>query len=427
MRAHGRRNPGLDVADQLSSDLASLKIDRSAAQARQRAGGNRSRVVVVVAFVFGLGVLGYVFAAPALKASVFKTEVALTEISLQSPAQASVELTSSGYVVPQLVTRVGAKLPGRVASVHVRQGDPVKAGALLVELEGADRQAALQEARMRAAAAVARVATARANWVETRNQALRQRQLAKQGVAPAATAEDLEARAAALSEAVGAAEAEVKAAQAQVESERVSLQYLQLVAPIAGKVVNKPPEVGELMGMEIRGVSESVIELADFSTLMVETDIPESRMQLAKLGAPCEIALDAFPGTRFRGEAVEIKPRVDRAKATVGVKVRFVDANDGVLPDMSARVSFLSRALDASALAAKPRRVVPAAALAERGGSKVVFVLEGERARMRPVRLGEPLRAGFELLEGPEPGTRVISNPPPELGDGQGVKQKDRG
>lgn len=416
------------MSDQLSSDLASLKIDRGAGRRAHTAGGSGLVRALLIAAVVAAGlVAAYVAAAPYLEARVFKTEVVVTEIALHSPAQASIELTSTGYVVPQLVTRVGAKLAARVAKMHVKRGARVNAGDLLVELEGADREAALYEARMRTAAATARVATARANWFETRQQAHRQRQLAQQGVAPSANAEDLEARTAALQEAVNAAEAEVKASQAQVDSERVTLQYLKLYAPINGTVVNKPPEVGELMGLEMRGASESVIELADFSSLMVETDIPEGRMQLARIGSPCEIVLDAFPGARFRGEAVELNPRVDRAKATVGVKVRFVDPSEGVLPDMSARVSFLNRPLDAAALAAKPKRVVPSSAVAERAGAKVVFVLEGDRVRMRPVQLGETVGGGFELLAGPDAGTRVIANPPATLGDGQGVKEKVKG
>src|SRR5678815_2941491 len=154
-----------------------------------------------------------------------KTEVSFTEVSVHSPSQASVELTSSGYVEPQLITRVAPKIPGRVAAVAVREGDRVTKGTLLLELEHADREAGIEAARMRAMAAHARVATATANLAETRLQAKRQRALAEQGVAPAATAEDLEARAASLQEAVRAAEAEVKASEAEVGALRVDLQY----------------------------------------------------------------------------------------------------------------------------------------------------------------------------------------------------------
>lgn len=411
------------MSDQLSSDLASLKIDRSAPP---RSRGVPPALIWVVA-LGAAAYAAYAFGLPYVKARVLKPEVRFTEVAVYSPAQAAVELTSSGYVQPQLVSRVAPKVPGRVARVHVREGDVVKAGALLLELEHADREAAIQAARMRAAAAEARVHTARANLAETEQQAKRQRALAERGVAPAAGAEDLEARAASLKQAARAAEVEVKAAEAEVAALKVDLQYMRVVAPIDGTVISKPPEVGELVGVgaDIGGASDKVLELADFSTLMAEIDIPEGRLHMVKVGTPCEISLDAFPGRRYRGEAVEISPRVSRAKATVGVKVKFIDPADGVLPDMSARVSFLNAPLDAEAMKAEAKTVVPASAVTERGGAKVVFVVEDETARMRAVQLGDKMGDAFVLLSGPGPGSRLVAEPPETLADGQKVREKN--
>jgi RND family efflux transporter MFP subunit len=411
------------LPDQLSSDLAALKIDRGSAP---RTGGGALRAVFWIALLGAIGYAGYAVSVPYLEARFFKVEVAVTEVALHSPAQAAIELTSSGYVQPQVISRVGAKIPGRVARVHVREGQSVKAGDLLLELERADREAGIQSARMRAAAAQARVATASATLAETRLQATRQRKLAETGVAPAANAEDLEARVLSLVQAQRASEAEVKAAEAEVAALKVDLQYMRIEAPIDGTVINEPPEAGELLGTDltVAGGSSKVIELADFRTLMVETDVPEGRLHMAKVGSPCEITLDAFPGKRFRGEAVEVSPRVSRAKATVEVKVKFVDDAAGVLPDMAARVSFLSAPLDAAKLAEKARPVVPESALAERAGGKVVFVVEGDRVRMRPVVLGEKLAGGYELRDGPAPGTKLVSGPPQTLADGQRIKEK---
>jgi hypothetical protein len=67
---------------------------------------------------------------------------------------------------------------------------------------------------------------------------------------------------------------------------------------------------------------------------------------------------------------------------------------------------------------------VPANAVTERQGAKVVFSLEDQTVRMRNVSLGPPVGAGFELLEGPPAGTRVIREPPANLADGQVVKEK---
>jgi RND family efflux transporter MFP subunit len=418
------QHPAVRVSDQLSSDLASLSIDRSS----RSSGGAAKRVVLWLAVLGALGYGIYAYAIPQFQAQVMKTEVSITELSTYSPIQASVELTSSGYVEPQRVSRVGAKVPGRVSALHVRQGQTVKKGDVLLELEQADRQAGIQSAKMRAAAAEARVATARANVAETRVQAERERALVKSGVAPAARAEDLEARVASLTQAVRAAEAEVKASNAEVAALKVDLGYMQVYAPMDGTVINKPPEIGEVVGSDLGTVAsdsdQAVIELADFNTLMVETDIPESRLHMVTLGSPCDIALDAFPSRRYRGEAVEINPKVDRAKATVGVKVKFVDPPEGVLPDMSARVSFLSKAIDDAQMKEKPKTIVPASALVDRGGTKVLFVLEDGVVRMRNVTVGAELGGGFEVVDGPSSGTRVVANPPPALVDGQRVKEK---
>jgi len=95
------------------------------------------------------------------------------------------------------------------------------------------------------------------------------------------------------------------------------------------------------------------------------------------------------------------------------------------LPDMAARVSFLNQALDPQAMKEPPKIVVPSSALAERAGGKVVFVVEEDAVRMVPVKLGPSFGRGFELVEGPRPGTRLVASPPDTLADGQRIKEKE--
>src|SRR6187455_2650850 len=123
--------------DKLTSELASLKIDRSA-PARS---GRGLRILVILAAVGALGWFGYERGLAMLRENIMKTEVQFTEVSSVSPAQAQIELTSTGYVVPQIISKVGAKISGRVSAVHVTEGQVVEKDALLVELDGADRQA----------------------------------------------------------------------------------------------------------------------------------------------------------------------------------------------------------------------------------------------------------------------------------------------
>ena len=116
--------------------------------------------------------------------------------------------------------------------------------------------------------------------------------------------------------------------------------------------------------------------------------------------------------------------KVDRAKATVMVKVKFIDGMDDVLPDMSARTSFLSQPLTEVAARQAPKNIVPASSVVERNGQKYVFVVDDDAVRLAPVRIGAPFGSGFELVDGPRPGTRIVADPPDRLADGQRVKEK---
>lgn len=411
------------MSDNLSTDLAALRIDRT-----RRPRGAGGPLKNVVGALIALGVLGaaYVFGKPYLEAKLFKTEVSVTEITLVSPAQASVELTATGYIVAQSVSKVSAKVPGKVQSVHVKQSDVVKAGTVLFEIDPMDQMATIASARSQAAAARARAVAVQASVTELEHQVARAKKLAAEGVGTQSAADDLEARIVALREQVNASKAEAQASGALVNALGVNLKSFTVVAPISGTVVNRPPELGEFVGPQPSGVAVDMggVEIADFSTLMVETDVPEPRLSLVKVGGPTEIVLDAYPGRRYRGKVHEITPKVDRAKATVLVKVSFVDEKTGVLPDMSARVSFLSSELDAAAAKVPPKTIVPSEAIVDAGGGKLVYVVEDGKVRSTPVTLGPAFGSGFEVARGPTPGTRVVKSPPADLADGQAIKER---
>jgi RND family efflux transporter MFP subunit len=413
------------VGDALSSDLASLRIDRGPRPAGSARGGSdpdrrgRRGVVVGVVAVAALAA-GGVLAWPVLRASIYQTEVSVTEILLLSPAQASITFASTGYVVPQTISKVGAKVQGRIARMAVKEGDTVAAGDVLFELDGADLRSVIRTGESRVAVARARAQTARANLAEVRQQVRREKSLSDQGLAPLATLADLEARAASLEEAVHAADAETAAAQAEVEVARVNLADLTVTAPIPGTVITKPPEAGELVGPHTGGA----VELADFRSLVVETDVAETRLRLVKPGAPCEIVLDAYPDQRYRGRSAEIGKKINRAKATATVKVRFVDPVEVALPDMSARVSFLTEELSPEAMKEPAKVVIPGAAVADRDGRKVTFVVADGKAVLTPIAIGGKVGDGFVLVQGPAPGTRVVSHAPATMNDGSPVKER---
>jgi HlyD family secretion protein len=406
------------TGDRLTSDLAALKIDRDEPPRR---GVLRPFLLLALAaaVVLGVWLVGY----PYLNARIFKTPVDVTEVALVSPAQGSIELTSTGYVVPLVQAKVAAKAIGRIAELKVKEGDVIKRGDVIAQLDDVTSRSNVAAARTRIATARARAQASRAQLAETQQQVAREKVLVERGVTPKAIVEDLVAHQRSLAENVRAADAEVRAAQAEVEILQANLADLVVTAPIDGTIVEKLADVGELVGPQ----AMNVVAMVDFSSLIVEIDVPEGKLSLVKVGSPCEIVLDAFPGRRYRGAAHEIGKRVDRAKATVKVKVRFVDPPEGALPDMSARVSFLSKELDAAAMKEPARLVVPESALLETaGGGKAVYVVTTEgRLALTDVQVGEKLGSGFVLTRGPTAGTKVVANPNPELRDGQNIKERN--
>src|SRR5580700_905997 len=146
--------------DRLTSDLASLRIDRNGPPPSSWSPWRTLRWVATLAAVGAMGFIGWRVGAPALEARFFQTEVTLTEIAVVSPAQAQVQLTSTGYVVPQVGADIASKVLGRVTRVHIKEGDKVKAGQVLIDLDPSDQRSLVASAQARVAGSRARVATA---------------------------------------------------------------------------------------------------------------------------------------------------------------------------------------------------------------------------------------------------------------------------
>jgi HlyD family secretion protein len=403
------------VTDQLSSDLASLRIDR----AEKRGGGGRRLVLVAIAIAAVGGVAWVEY--PRVLAQVYKTEVSLTEVTMLSPVQSSVQVTATGYIVPQVTSKVGPHDTGRIARVFVKEGDSVKAGQMLAELETRDQRSAVAAAQSKVAVAQAKVETAKATLAETNVKIARETPIVEHGAESKSVLDDLVAQQASLAQQVKAAQAEVTSAEADRSTLGVNLTQRTIVAPIDGVVVSKPAMPGYIA---TPADTNPIVELVDFKSLLAEVDVPEGRMSLIKIGGPVELVLDAYPDHHYRGEVVEFGKRIDRSKATIIVKVKFTDDMDGVLPEMSVRASFLNAPISDDALKAPPKKVVAADAVVDRGGRKVVMVVDDGVVHATAVTVGASIGSSVELLDGPPSGAHVVSTPPAEMVDGSKVKEK---
>lgn len=415
----------------MASDAPStglLKIQRGAASAPQRRRRWRWGLLTVVAVAIGGAVL---------KPKV--PEVQTVSVAQTTPSVQYQQLTASGFVVAQRRAAVASKATGRLVELNVREGSRVQAGQLLARLDASDVQATLQvaqaaigQAQALAAQGQALVRQAQVELGNAEAEFERTRQLREQGfVSPqaldAAQRRLDAARASVASAQAGAAQsqASITQARAQLGVQQVNQGYTEIRAPFDGVVLAKNANVGDLITpfSNAAGSQGAVLTLADLSTLEVEADVSEGSLAKVTQGMPVEITLDALPGQRFRGQVASIVPTVDRAKATVMTKVKFETLSDRILPEMSAKVLFLSqRPTDAEQ---QPVLAVPAKALVD--GTVWKLVTEGDRTRVQAVAV----KAGRKLAEAvevtPAAGAQLASGDrlvaaPQGLKDGQAVK-----
>jgi len=348
--------------------------------------------------------------------------VEMATVSQAYPSQAFTLLNASGYVVAQRKAALAAKATGRLDWLGVEEGSRVKNGDVIARLEGRDADSALRQAEAALATAKSQSEQAEVEYVDAGRNLARMKELLAEGVVSKADYDTAEARRDRARAALAAARAEVRRAESAVTGAGVALDYTLIRAPFEGVVLTKNADVGDIVTPlgAAANAKASVVTIADLSSLRVEADVSESNLEKVKPGQPCEILLDALPGSRFRGVVHTIVPTADRSKATVMVKVSFVERDPRVLPEMSAKVAFLERAVQAGEQAAKT--VVPPAAIVTRSGASHVYLIKGDRVAETRVTLGGKVGEMQEVTSGVKAGERVALKPLEKLKDGSRVK-----
>jgi len=410
------------MSEKTSPDLSALRIRRDAPAESGPAKRRRFPSWIWVAVVLVAAAAG-AFLFTRRNAS-FAVETAT--VSRVTPGSAASVLTATGYVVAQRKADVASKGTGRLEVLNVEEGDHVEAGEVIGRLEAEDVGASLQAARAAVVQAQAELERARAAAKEAQLAYGRARDLLADTLVAQSAFDEAEARHHSAQAGVDAAEAAVSSARANVAYAEVQVENTFIRAPFDGTVLTKNADVGEVVAPFASSASSrgAVVTLADMSSLEVEADVSESNIRQIEPGQPCLVTLDALPAEPYRAHVKKIVPTADRSKATVLTKIAFDRLDERVLPEMSARVTFLPSGSDSVAIDTRTVLAVPASAVIERDGRSVVYVARQGRASEKTIETGRRLGGVLEVVSGLDEGQIVILDPPPRLREGSRVQPK---
>jgi RND family efflux transporter MFP subunit len=337
--------------------------------------------------------------------------VQATPVVTTYPSQQHALLNATGYVVAQRKAAIASKATGRLEWLGVAEGTVVKSGEVIARLDNRDVLAQAQGAQANVTAARAALEQARAEEWEAGTALKRNQELLAKGFVSQAAVDTAKMRADRTVAGVANAKAAIAAAEAAARNAQVAVDFTLIRAPFDGVILSKSANVGDMV-TPFSSAADSkgaVVTMADMSTLEVEADVSEASLSRIKVGQPCEITLDALPDTRFRGRVSRIVPTVDRAKATVMTKVRFDAIDPRILPEMSAKVSFLAQ--EVTEEQQKPLLAVNADALANRNGKTVLWAIRAGKAVDVPVipgiRIGDLVAITGEIKSG----EKVVAKP----------------
>jgi macrolide-specific efflux system membrane fusion protein len=349
--------------------------------------------------------------------------VTVVESTLAVRADLESTVTATGSLQPRRYVDVGAQVSGQILRLPVQAGDIVEKGQLLVEIDPSVQRATVDAGRASLAGLRAQLAEQRAQHRLAVQQHARQRQMAIDG---ATRDEDVQAAEATLASAAARIEnldAQIAQTQATLKADEVRLGYTRIYAPMAGTVVSIEAREGQTLNATYQ--TPSVLRIADLSTMTVWSEVSEADVRRVKAGMPVYFTtlggdlrrwqstvrqrLPAPPTAAVKPSGSEGVAQASAAASKVVVYTALFDIDnaDGVLmPQMTAQVSFVEASVKAAV-------VVPAAALAQSANSDR-FTLRVQRAdggiEKREVRVGVRNRVSAQVIEGVQPGERVVTS-----------------
>ena len=399
--------------------LNQLKIDRAPEPDRE-AGVGRWIVIGLIVAALIAAVAWWLMRPDGIAVQVARVESA----GGASGAPAST-LDASGYVVARRMATVSSEITGKVIEVLIEEGQRVAAGQIVGRLDDTNIRASFDQAQAQLALARASEQQVRVQLDNAQRDYERRQQLLARNFVSQADVDNARTTLDNLKAQLVTAQRNSEVASRTVNVSQKNLDDTVVRAPFAGVITVKAAQTGEIISPLSAGggfTRTGIGTIVDMESLEVEVDVNESFINRVSPAQPALIKLNAYPDWEIPAEVIAIIPTADRAKATVKVRVGFKQKGDPrVLPDMGARVAFLSAAPSAGAVAAPAGVRVPARAVQVSGDTGVAWVVRDDKLERRAVKLGPSQGETLTVLAGLSAGERVAIGDSSTFADGQTV------
>jgi len=342
-------------------------------------------------------------------------------------------LDASGYIVARRRATVSSKVTGKVIKVMLEEGQRVEAGQVIALLDDANWRATLAQSKAQLDQAEANVASTQTAFDDAKPIFERAEKQKAAAVISAQSFDESRAQFDVAHHNLLIAQRGLAAARAGVEVAQHNLEDTVIRAPFAGIVTEKTAQPGEMVSPISAGggfTRTGIGTIVDMDSLEVEVDVSENFINRVRPQQPVTIKLNAYPDWDIPGSVIATIPTADRAKATVKVRIAIKPRDPRIIPEMGARVAFLSDNEPAAAGSGSgggekgpaPGVVIPADAITTSGTASIVFVVHGATVERRAVRLGGKTTAGQIVTAGLEAGNTVALGDLSKLSDGARVR-----
>ena len=346
---------------------------------------------------------------PGMGGGVFRPTMTV-ELGKASRARVVEAITVVGSLIGAATVDVAPKVNGRLATVLVRLGDPVRKGQLLATVEDSEiqEQARQADASFEVAKATVRQRDADLKFAQTSLD--RSRNLFTRSLIAQQTLDDSQARYEASVAQVDLARAQFSQAEARRDELQINLANTRITSPVDGFVGSRRLDPGAFIGP-----NASVLSVVDIHLVRLVANLVERDLHQVQTGMDADVNVDAYAGEVFKGRVAHLAPVLDPATRTAQMEVEVPNANFRLKPGMYARVTFTVRE-HANAL------VVPRNAVVDIEGRRGVFVATDKVARFTPIETGIQENDRVEVTSGLADNATVVTTGAGSLRDGDPIQ-----